>query len=307
MTGSSNQTAEKEKKSAALTSVAAAVVLTTMKIVVGVITGSLGILAEAAHSALDLVAALVTYIAVSISDKPADENHKYGHGKVENLSALFETFLLLITCVWIIYESIQRLFFKATHVDASIWAFIIMVISIALDYSRSRILSKAAEKYSSQALEADALHFSTDIWSSAVVILGLAFVKFSELFPAYSMLQKADAIAALGVAIIVIYVSIKLGLKTISALLDETPAGMEKKIKEQVEKINDICDCHNIRMRYSGATLFIDVHVLMDGDQPLKIAHDITEKIEKAIQEIYPGCDVTVHPEPIPTDPEKKD
>jgi len=298
--------AGKEKRSAALTSVGAAVILTTMKIVVGVMTGSLGILAEAAHSALDLVAALVTFIAVSISDKPADENHKYGHGKVENLSALFETFLLLVTCVWIIYESIQRLFFKAVHVDASIWAFIVMAISIALDFSRSRILSKAATKYNSQALEADALHFSTDIWSSAVVILGLAFVKFSEFFPVYSFLQKADAVAALGVAVIVIYVSIKLGLKTISALLDETPSGMEKKIKEQVERINDISNCHNIRMRYSGPTLFIDVHVLMDGDQPLKIAHEITEKIEMAIQEIYPGCDVTVHPEPNEKDPEKK-
>ncbi len=164
------ETAEREKTSAALSSVVAAVALTTLKIIVGLLTGSLGILAEAAHSGLDLVAALVTFFAVRVSSKPADREHRYGHGKVENLSALFETVLLLITAVWIIYEAIQRLFFHPVAVEVSFWSFIVMAISIGIDYTRSRILYKAARAHNSQALEADALHFSTDIWSSSVVI-----------------------------------------------------------------------------------------------------------------------------------------
>jgi cation diffusion facilitator family transporter len=171
---------EREKRMAALNSVVAAIFLTGMKIVVGLLTGSLGILSEAAHSGLDLVAAAVTFFAVRLSSRAPDKRHTYGYGKVENLSALFETLLLLLTCVWIIYEAIRRLFFEEVEVEASIWAFIIMAISIVVDISRSRMLYRTARKYGSQALEADALHFSTDIWSSSVVIGGLFLVSLSE-------------------------------------------------------------------------------------------------------------------------------
>ena len=142
----SQQKADREKRSAALSSVIAAVFLTGMKLVIGLLTGSLGILAEALHSGLDLVAAAVTLFAVRVSGRPADKEHTYGHGKVENLSALFETLLLLVTCVWIIYEAIQRLLFKNVEVEASIWAFVIMVVAIAIDYRRSRILYRVAKK-----------------------------------------------------------------------------------------------------------------------------------------------------------------
>ena len=166
--------ADREKRRAAVTSVIAAIGLTLLKIAAGIATGSLGILAEAAHSGLDLAAAVITYVAIRIAVRPADSGHNYGHGKVENLSALFETLLLLATCGWIMYEAINRLFFRSIEVEASIWAFGVMVISIMVDWSRSRVLKRAAKAHRSQALEADALHFSTDIWSSAVVILGLA-------------------------------------------------------------------------------------------------------------------------------------
>ena len=182
--------ADREKRSAALSSVIAAVGLTTFKIIVGAMTGSLGILAEAAHSGLDLVVALVTLLAVRISGKPADEDHRYGHGKIENLSALFETVLLLITAVWIIYEAIQRLFYKPVEVEVSVWAFVVMVVSIVIDYTRSRVLYRAARAHDGQALEADALHFSTDIWSSSVVILGLIFVSISKAVPSFGFLEK---------------------------------------------------------------------------------------------------------------------
>ena len=166
----------REKRMAAVTSVVAAVFLTALKTVVGVMTGSLGILAEAAHSTLDLGAALLTLFAVRVSDRPADADHPYGHGKVENLSALAETALLLVTCLWIVVEAVRRLVRADVEVDPSLWAFLTMGISIVVDVSRSRVLARTAKKYHSQALEADALHFSTDVWSSSVVIGGLALV-----------------------------------------------------------------------------------------------------------------------------------
>ena len=195
-----------EKKAAALNSVVAAVLLTGLKLTVGLLSGSLGILAEAAHSGLDLAAAIVTSLAVRAASKPADQGHPYGHGKVENLSALVEALLLLGTCGWIIYESIQRLTSGRVHVDASFWAFAVMAISIVVDVSRSRMLARVAAKHRSQALEADALHFSTDVWSSAVVIFGLGGVKLAEWYPGLGFLRQADAVAALIVAGMVVFV-----------------------------------------------------------------------------------------------------
>jgi cation diffusion facilitator family transporter len=293
--------ATQEKTQVALSSVFAALALTGLKIIVGIITGSLGILAEAAHSALDLVAAIVTWLAVRTSGKPADQEHLYGHGKIENLSALFETFLLLLTCVWIIYEAVQRLFIKEVEVDASIWAFLVMIVSIVIDISRSRALYRAARKHRSQALEADALHFSTDIWSSSVVILGLIAVRIGNAFPQAEFLILADPIAALGVAAIVIVVGLRLGIRTVRALLDTAPAGVSERIKAQVEAIPGVLDCHRIRVRPSGPDYFVDVHVLLKGSLSLIEAHALTETIENSIQEILPHTDVTVHPEPLST------
>jgi cation diffusion facilitator family transporter len=293
---------DQEKKTAAFTSVIAAVGLTSFKIVVGVMTGSLGILAEAAHSALDLVAAFVTLLAVRASGKPADAEHSYGHGKIENLSALFETFLLLVTCIWIINEAIKRLFFDNIHVEVSIWSFIVMGVSIIVDFNRSGMLYKVAKKHNSQALEADALHFRTDIWSSAVVIVGLVLVWIGEQYFQLSNLHKADSIAALGVAAIVIYVSFELGMRTVHALLDTAPKGAADRIKKIVEDTPGVANCHQVRVRPSGAEIFVDVHVLMDGQLSLDAAHSMTDAIELAIQGILPGCDVTIHPEPVEKD-----
>jgi cation diffusion facilitator family transporter len=281
---------EREKRSAALTSLAAAVALTALKTIVGLATGSLGILAEAAHSGLDLVAALMTFFAVRYSDRPPDRTHLYGHGKMENLSALGETFLLLLTCGWIVREAVGRLMTHRTEIEIAWWSFAVMGISIAVDASRSAVLMRAARKYNSQALEADALHFQTDVWSSAVVIFGLISVKLGW--------GAADAVAALGVCGLVIWVTVQLGRRTVDALLDTAPAGMEEKILALVESVPGVYNCHAIRMRYSGPVLFIDLHILVDGKQTLEQAHALTETIETAIREIAPRADVTVHPEP---------
>src|SRR5437899_9375075 len=187
-----------EKRAVAGNSVLAAFAITILKIVVGFTTGSLGILSEAAHSGLDLIAALVTFFSVRVSDKPADADHQYGHGKVENFSAFIETGLLLLTCVAIIYEAVRRLFFhpEEMSIKPSIAAFLVMFFSMGVDYWRSRALGRIAAKYDSQALEADALHFSTDIWSSGVVVVGLLLVWIGER-GRIPWLREADPIAAL--------------------------------------------------------------------------------------------------------------
>lgn len=289
----------REKQAAALTSLAAAVGLTAFKMVVGLATGSLGILAEAAHSALDLVAALMTVLAVRISSRPPDHSHLYGHGKVENLSAMFETLLLVATCVWIVWEAVHRLFYHRVEVEVTIWSFVVMATSIIIDASRSRVLDRAAKKFNSQALEADALHFRTDIWSSSVVIVGLICVKAGEWFPALAALRNADAVAALGVSVLVVWICVQLGRRTVDALLDTAPAGMEERIAAAVEAVPGVRNCHQVRVRYSGPVLFVDLHVLVDGGQTLSQAHDLTEYIEEAIHQIVPHADITVHPEPV--------
>lgn len=294
----SHTLAQREKRTAALSSVVAAVGLTTFKIVVGLLTNSLGILAEAAHSALDLVAALMTLFAIGLSDKPADQEHHFGHGKVENLSALFETLLLLGTSAWIINEAVDRLFYKKAQVEISIWSFIVMGASIIVDYTRSRILYRATRKHNSQALEADALHFSTDIWSSSVVILGLVGLTIARYVPQFGWMSEADAIAAMAVALIVIFISAELGYRTIQALLDTAPKGMSEQVIRKVRAMKGVDDCHAVRIRPSGARWFVDLHITMDGATTLNEAHAVTERIEKKVQTILPGSDVTVHVEP---------
>jgi cation diffusion facilitator family transporter len=290
---------DREKQSAARNSLLTAVGLAGIKAVVGLMTGSLGILAEAAHSGLDLVAAIMTYLAVRISGKPPDTDHLYGHGKVENLSAFFETLLLLVTCVWIVREAIGRLLHHHGQVEATVWSFAVMLISIGANAVRSRALGRTARKYNSQALEADALHFQTDIWSSAVVIAGLIAVKIADAFPGLAWLRGGDAVAALGVSALIVLVSVRLGRRTIDALLDSAPAGMEQRIAVAAEGVEGVHNCHNVRIRASGPKMFIDLHVLVDGGQTLAQAHDLTVRIEAAIQEIAPQADVTVHPEPL--------
>jgi len=295
----SHTQAQKEKTSSALSSVIAAIGLTTFKIVVGLLTNSLGILAKAAHSALDLVAAAMTLFAVRMSDKPADHEHHFGHGKIENLSALFETVLLLATSGWIIYEAVDRLFFTKAEVEVSVWSFIVMGTSIVIDYTRSRILYRTAKKYNSQALEADALHFSTDIWSSTVVIFGLIGVSVARILPKLGWLHQMDSVAALVVALIVIFISGELGLRTVTALLDTAPKGMSERIKAMVEAYDGVADCHAVRIRPSGARWFVDLHITMDGGTTLHAAHAMTERIEKEVQLLLPQSDVTVHVEPL--------
>ncbi len=289
-----------EKRRAALSSVLAAAGLTGMKLAVGLLSGSLGLLAEAAHSGLDLVAAVITLVAVSVSDRPADEAHPYGHGKVESFSALIETLLLFVTCAWIVYEAVRRIFFRDVHVELSLWAFLAVVISIVVDISRSRMLSRVARKHQSQALEADALHFSTDIWSSAVVLLGLTLVWAGQkFFPGRSdFFNRADAVAALGVAIIVFFASYRLGKRTIDVLLDSAPDGLKERILAATAEVEGVLAPGQVRLRRSGARIFVDMTIEVDRNLSFERTHAIAEGVEARIQALVPDADVIIHTDP---------
>jgi cation diffusion facilitator family transporter len=280
----------KEKRRVALVSVFAAVVLTGFKLIVGLLTGSLGILSEALHSGLDLVAAVITYFSVRISDKPADREHNYGHGKIENFSAFIETILLLITCAWIIYEAVGRLVSGKTHIEVNTWSYVVVISSIIIDVGRSRALYKVARKYNSQALEADALHFSTDIWSSAVVLFGLICANFGFFF--------ADSVAALVVALIVLSVSYRLGKKAVDVLLDKAPKDTINIVRNVLKTYPQIKHFHSLKIRTAGADTFVKLNIHLDPDSSLRSVHELCDSIEKELNTMIPRCEVYIHPEP---------
>ena len=288
-----------EKRAVAQTSVWAAVAITALKIVVGISTGSLGILSEALHSGLDLVAALITLFSVRVSDKPADADHQYGHAKFENFSAFLETGLLLLTCAWIIWEAFKRLFFHSVEIEPSLWAFLVMFFSIGVDYWRSRKLQHIADKYDSQALHADALHFRTDIWSSSVVILGLLLVAFGEKYNV-GWLRAADPLAALAVAGVVISVSWRLARQTMDALLDAAPTGIRNQVITAVQHMPDVIEVDRVRIRRAGNKYFADLTVGFGRNLTFQRSEQLAAEVVATVTRILPDADVVVHSTAIP-------
>ncbi|HME33936.1 MAG TPA: cation-efflux pump [Candidatus Sulfotelmatobacter sp.] len=293
----SSELMRSEKRSAAGNSVLAAVVITSLKTVVGVSTGSLGILSEAAHSALDLIASLLTFFSVGVSDKPADAEHQYGHGKIENFSAFVETGLLLLTCAWIIYEAVSRLFFRRIDIEPSIAALAVMLFSMAVDFWRSRVLGRIASKYDSQALEADALHFSTDIWSAGVVVLGLVLVLIGRTYR-IEWLRDSDPVAALFVAGVVVSVSWRLARRTVDALLDAAPPGVRSQIYDAVLRVDGVLEVDRIRIRRAGNRYFADLAVGLARTVTFQRSGQLTASVTEAVRKVLPNSDVTVQPVP---------
>lgn len=294
---SSPEAMRAEKRAAAGNSVFAAVLITGLKIAVGITTGSLGILSEAAHSGLDLIAALITFFSVGVSDKPADADHQYGHGKVENFSAFVETGLLLLTCGWIIYEAVLRLFFRRIEIEPTLAAFAVMIFSMGVDWWRSRVLGRIANKYDSQALEADALHFSTDIWSAGVVVLGLLLVLAGRSFH-IDWLRDSDPIAALFVAGVVVSVSWRLARRTVDALLDAAPPGVRSKIQDAVLRVDGVLEVDRIRIRRAGNRYFADLTVGLARTVTFQRSRQLAGAVSAAVHGILPDADVTVQPLP---------
>jgi cation diffusion facilitator family transporter len=286
----------REKRRAALLSVGSAVLLVSLKTFLVVRTGSLGVLSEALHSSLDLIAAIITLLSIRVADRPADERHLYGHGKFENFSAFVETGLLALTALYIIYEAFARLFFRSVHIQLSLTAIFVLLIALSIDMTRARALSRVAKKYSSDALEADALHFSTDIWSTIIVIIGIGLVWAGD---AWHMpwLIYADALAGLAVAAVILWVGARLGRRTLDALLDVAPEGLQQEIARAVAGMDGVLDVDRVRVRRAGNRHFVDATVSVARTASLEQVHALSDAIEKRIGEIVPS-DVMVHAEP---------
>lgn len=272
-----------EKVRAARVSVTAGLSLTVIKLIAGLATGSLGLLAEAAHSLLDFGAAAMTLWAVSSSWKPPDTQHHFGHGKIENLTALGETILLILTSVWIIREAASRLMGGGPEVEPSLWAFGVMGISIVVDAVRSRDLARVAKQSGSQALEADALHFSTDIASSGVVILGLVGVLVGHKFH-MPILALADPIAASIVALIILYISLRLGRRAIDVLIDYAPTHVVDQVKDALATVLPGGSEHHVRVRQAGDQVFAEVDLTLNAALPLAEGERLTTALRQRIQ-----------------------
>lgn len=284
------------KKSAALNSVWASAFLTAIKLVVGLLTGSLGILSEAAHSLLDLGAAGLTYFAVRVSDLPADSRHPFGHGKIESVSALAETALLFLTSAWIIREAVLRLLSPAAEVHVTWYSIAVVVLSMVIDFTRSRALMKVAKATRSQALEADALHFSSDILSSAVVLVGLGCVMIGY--------AKGDAIAAIGVSLFVLHVGYRLGRRTIEVLIDTAPEGVAAEVERIAATIDGVARVDRVRARPAGTTTFVEILIRVGRSMPLARVQDVCDSLSVAISRQMPGTDPFVKAEPVALDDE---
>jgi cation diffusion facilitator family transporter len=278
-----------DKLKVATGSFVVAIFLTIFKAVVGLLTGSLGIISEAIHSAMDVFAAGITVFSVRIASKPPDEKHNFGHGKIENVSALVEAGLLLLTCVWVLWEAFERLTGKQVHMIVNFWSFFVIIVAIFIDINRARILKNAAKKYNSQALEADALHFSSDILTSSVVLLGLIFSLFN--------IPTADTVAAIIVSFVVLYMSIRLAFNAVNLLLDSAPFA-KSRILEIINTVPEVKDVHDIRIRSSGSTIFVDMNIHVSPELTVEDAHNISHKVEEEIKKRFSNCEIHIHQEP---------
>src|SRR6266513_2661664 len=325
------------KKRAALLSVGSATLLVSLKAFLVVRTGSLGVLSEALHSGLDLLAAIITFLSIRVSDQPADERHPYGHGKFENFSAFVETGLLALTALYIIYEAFDRLFFRTVHIQPSVMAIVVLLVALSIDLTRARALREAARKYSSEALEADALHFSTDVWSTTVVIVGIGLVWAGETWD-LPWLVYADALAGLAVAAVVDVVRVRVRRAGNRHFVDATVSVARSASLEQVHALTDAIEkrigeivpsdvmvhveprapvgehlfeairalaqrmglaIHDVHASQQDGRLFIELHVEVDENLSLREAHRQASELEDQIRELRDGAiDVNIHIEP---------
>ncbi len=287
-----------QKSHIARLSLLASATLSLVKLVVGIMTGSLALLSDAIHSGVDSLATLITLISLQISDRPADATHNYGHGKVENLSAFAESITLGLAAIWIGWRAIALL--TSAHKnppDASLLAIAVVCVSMGVDGWRSLRLSWAARTFGSQALAASSIHFSMDLLSSAVVLVSLMLVRFGG--PHFVL---ADSIGAIVVACVMILAGVRLGRQAIDVLVDRAPAGLEDRLQQALRRVIGVADVPRVRARQAGNRRFVDVTILVDPQVTIQEGHRIATLVEMAAAEIDPGIDITVHVEPGPAD-----
>ena len=281
----------------AATSIIASLGLMIIKLVIGLETNSLGLLAEGMHSGLDVIAAVMTFYAIRMIMKPPDLKYTYGYAKYESVSSLSEVILLFVAAGWIFYEGIERIFFKTIQPEITVLSFLILFISIAIDFGRSRVLYRAARKYGSQALEADALHFKTDMLSSSIVIVGLLLVLLTHI-------PNADAYAAIVVAGMIIYTSLGLGRRTLDVLLDKAPKGSYQRVVETISGLDGVNKAHDIRVRKMDSETLVDMHIEVPRTSTHEKAHNVATMVEEKVREAIPGSNVLIHVDAVKTETE---
>jgi cation diffusion facilitator family transporter len=283
-----------EKQSVALHSMLAAAAMTLLKLAAGLLSGSLGVLSDAAHSGLDLIGAALTFFSVRVSDKPADEDHTYGHGKVENLSSFGEVILMCVSSGWIIWEAFQRIVHHSVEIRNSVWPFAVVVTSIGVDFWRSRQLQKVADRTGSTALATDAFHFASDIWSSLAVLCGLA-ASWAGTHFGVGVLRYADPLAALLVSLLILRLTVRLGQEAVAVLLDEIPAQTRRRLIKEVEQLPGVMAVEQARVRRAGANYFADLTLALPRRYTFEHTGELVRKATEAVQRTLPEADVVIH------------
>jgi cation diffusion facilitator family transporter len=287
--GAVDQRDVRARRQAALLSVAAAVVLVAVKLVTGLATGSLAFVAEAVHSGTDLVAALLTLFAVRVAIRPPDREHQYGHGKAEHLAALGESSFLVLASLLIAFESIRRLSDGDTHdVETAWWAFTVLAVVIAIDAWRALASRRAARRHRSAAFAANALHFGSDLAGSLAVLTGLVFVAAGE--------PRADAVAALFVAVLVVIAAVRLARQSVDVLMDRAAVDAGERIRAALEQLP--VELRRARVRHAAGRHFADLVVAVPSDAGVTQAHAVADEVEEVVERALGGADVVVHVEP---------
>ena len=279
------------RRRTAMLSVAAAIFLVAVKLVTGLATGSLAFLAEAVHSGTDLVAALLTLFAVQLAVRPPDREHHYGHGKAEHLAALGESAFLLLVSLFIGFESLRRLIDGGGHdIDVTWWAFTVLAVVIAVDASRAVVSSRAARRYESPALAANALHFASDLAGSVAVLVGLVLVSAGE--------PWADSVAALFVAGLVVLAALRLAKQSVDVLMDRSAADADQRIREALGQLDESIEVRRVRVRHAAGWHYVDIVVSVPLDSGVAQAHAVADQIEDLVERALGSADVVVHVEP---------
>ncbi|PSL45708.1 cation diffusion facilitator family transporter [Chitinophaga niastensis] len=278
--------------------------LAAIKFIAGILTGSLGLIAEGMHSLLDLLSTLVTFVAVRVAAKPPDANHPYGHERAEALGALAGMTLLGATALIILYHAVVKIVWEPGAPEVSIWSFSIIIISIIIDFLRVRTLKKAAKHYQSQALASDAEHFGNDMLGSLAVLLSLVFIFLARYLPLpVWLVERADALAALGVVVIAFKSVWSIGAEAIRSLMDDVPEDLAPRLQELVEQLPGVVSgAVSIKTRFVGNKPYVEATVGTPRSLTFEKAHELTEIIEHAIKhELSSNAEVIVHAEPIHT------
>jgi cation diffusion facilitator family transporter len=275
----------------ALGSVLAAAFLVTLKLVAGLLSGSLGLVAEAVHSGTDLVAALLTFLALRVAIRPADRDHPYGHGKAEHLAALGEGAFLVLASAFIGAQAITRLVAgNQHHVNANAWTFGVLAVVLVVDVSRLVVSHRAAVRHSSPALASNALHFASDMVGTVAVLIGLALAR--------SGTPEADSVAALVVAVLVVVAAVRLMRRNVNVLMDATPEEAQAAARDAIHHAEPEIELRRLRVRAAAGRHFVEATVAVPPDAALGEGHAVADSIEDAVRRELPGSDVVVHVEP---------